>query len=188
MSQNVVLLDRDGVINHDSDDYILSPDAWQPVSGSLEAIADLTQAGLALFVITNQSALHRGYIDSSVLAAIHARMLRMVAEHGGRLVDIFFCPHRPDESCSCRKPRQGMITQLAAKYPHHDLAQAFFVGDTMKDIQLAKAIQAQPLLVRTGKGRKTETLCAEALTNVPIFANLRQAADQYILPRVAACC
>ena len=81
-----------------------------------------------------------------------------------------------------------MTTQLMAKYPHHDLAQAFFVGDTMKDIQLARAIQAQPLLVRTGKGRQTESLHSDMLTNVPVFANLRQAANQYILPHVAACC
>ena len=186
MQQRIVLLDRDGVINHDSEDYILSPDAWHPVAGSMEAIADLTRAGFAVFVLTNQSALNRGYFDLPVLQAIHSKMMQHIAQHGGRLTDIFFCPHRPDEACLCRKPATGMIQQLQARYPQYAMHQAFFVGDTDKDILLAKAINARPVLVRTGKGSVTESQRADYLTNVLVFDDLRQAVDAYILPFFAA--
>ena len=179
--QKVVLLDRDGVINYDSDDYILSPRAWQPIEGSIEAIASLTQSGFTIFVITNQSALNRNYFTLAALEAIHTKMRAAVAEQGGYISDIFYCPHRPDECCSCRKPEPGLIEQLCIKYPDCSLKNAFFIGDSYKDIEVARKTECKPILVRTGKGKLTEQQHRADLTDVTICDSLQQAVEQYIL-------
>lgn len=149
----LILLDRDGVINFDSPDYIKSPEEWQPIPGSLEAIALLTRAGFTVAVTTNQSGVGRGYYDLKTLAAIHEKMLTQVREEGGEISAIFFCPHHPDEQCLCRKPKPGLLFQ-ARDYFQADLSEVWSVGDSKRDIEAAVAAGCKPVLVRTGNGDK----------------------------------
>jgi len=149
-----VFLDRDGVINVDSPDYIKSWEAFHFIPKSVEAIARLTRAGVAVIVITNQSAVNRGMISQQELETMHRRMCRTVADSGGRITDIFFCPHRPDENCDCRKPRPGMILAAQDRYSL-DLASAVMVGDSAKDILAGQAAGCgATVLVQTGNGEK----------------------------------
>jgi len=149
-----VFLDRDGVINHDSPDYIKSWEAFRFIPGSLEAIARLTRAGIAVIVITNQSAVNRGMISPEALETMHRRMCRAVADTGGHIADIFFCPHRPDEDCGCRKPRPGLILAARDRYDL-DLSSAVMVGDSEKDILVGRAAGCgATVLVKTGNGDK----------------------------------
>ena len=150
----LVILDRDGVINHDSDHYIKSPEEWVPIPGSLEAIARLCRDGWHVVVATNQSGLGRGLFDMDTLNAIHEKMTRAVAHVGGRIDAIFFCPHTNDDNCDCRKPRPGMLREIAARF-NADLAGVPAIGDSLRDLKAAAAVGAQPVLVLTGKGRKT---------------------------------
>jgi len=154
MAIKTVILDRDGVINQDSDAYIKSPAEWIPIPGSLEAIARLTQAGYQVMVATNQSGLARGLFDQETLDAIHQKMESAIEEHGGRLEGIYYCPHGPDDGCSCRKPKPGLLTQIE-KERSTDLSQTIVVGDSLRDLQAAEAVGAKPALVLTGKGVKT---------------------------------
>jgi D-glycero-D-manno-heptose 1,7-bisphosphate phosphatase len=151
----LVILDRDGTINHDSDHYIKSTDEWRPIDGSLEAIARLTQAGYRVVVATNQSGIARGLFDSSTLIAIHDKMQRAVAQAGGRIDAFFFCPHAADSACECRKPRPGMLREIARRF-NHSLADAYMVGDAQRDLDAAAAAGAKPVLVLTGKGLRTQ--------------------------------
>ena len=150
----LVILDRDGTINHDSDHYIKSTDEWRPIEGSLEAIARLTQAGYRVVVATNQSGIARGLFDSSTLIAIHDKLQRAVAQAGGRIDAFFFCPHAADSACECRKPRPGMLKEIARRF-NHSLADAYMVGDAQRDLEAAAAAGAKPVLVLTGKGMRT---------------------------------
>lgn len=150
----LIVLDRDGVINHDSDAYIKSPDEWRPLPGSLEAIARLSKAGYRVVVATNQSGVGRGLFDLTTLAAIHAKMHQSVANAGGRLDAIFFCPHAADAHCDCRKPAPGMMEDILRRF-HADPATVTVVGDSLRDLQAAAAVGTRPVLVLTGKGRKT---------------------------------
>jgi D-glycero-D-manno-heptose 1,7-bisphosphate phosphatase len=150
----LIILDRDGVINEDSDAYIKSPDEWRPLPGSLEAIARLTKAGYRIAVATNQSGVARGLFDLATLAAIHAKMNRAVATAGGRIDAIFFCPHAADQQCHCRKPRPGMIEEILRRYRAEPNA-VTVVGDALRDLQAAVAVGCTPVLVLTGKGRRT---------------------------------
>ena len=150
----LVVLDRDGTINHDSDKYIKSPAEWKPIKGSLEAIARLTQAGCRIVVATNQSGIARGLFDMATLNAIHDTMHRAVHQAGGRIDAIFFCPHAADAGCGCRKPRPGMLHEIAERL-NVDLGAVPMVGDSRKDIEAAAAAGARPVLVLTGNGRKT---------------------------------
>ena len=152
--QKVVILDRDGVINYDSVNYIRSPAEWLPIEGSLEAIASLHAVGYRIFVITNQSGLARGFFSLEVLEAIHNKMLSTVERAGGRIEQVFYCPHHPDDHCSCRKPEIGLVDQLKS-YLGSDLAGAPFVGDSLSDLLAAKASGCVPVLVKTGKGQQT---------------------------------
>ena len=151
----LVILDRDGVINHDSDQYIKSPAEWRPIAGSIEAIARLNQNGFRVAVATNQSGIGRGLFDMATLNAINDKMMEMVFRQGGRIDALFFCPHTAAEECSCRKPRTGMYEEIATRF-HTDLKGVPCVGDSLKDLQSAEAVGAQPILVLTGKGRKTQ--------------------------------
>jgi D-glycero-D-manno-heptose 1,7-bisphosphate phosphatase len=155
----VVFLDRDGVINRDSPDYIKSWAEFEFLPGSLAAMARLTRAGYTLILITNQSAVARGLISQTRLGRLHQRLSAAVAEKGGRIEAIFYCPHHPDEDCHCRKPKSGMLEQAAAKYGL-DLSEAVFVGDSVKDIHCARAGGCgKSVLVQTGNGRAAlETL------------------------------
>ena len=150
----LVILDRDGTINHDSDQYIKSPAEWKPIKGSLEAIARLTQAGYRVVVATNQSGISRGLFDTATLIAIHEAMHRAVAQAGGRIDAIFFCPHGKDSDCECRKPKPGMLREIGLRF-NVALEGVHMVGDAMRDLQAAAAAGAKPVLVLTGKGAKT---------------------------------
>ena len=150
----LIILDRDGVINHDSAQFIKSPEEWRPIAGSLEAIARLNQWGYRVVVATNQSGIGRGLFDMDRLNAIHDKMNRAVAQAGGRIDSIFFCPHAADSTCECRKPRPGMLLEIAVRY-NLELKGVPAVGDSLRDLQAAEAVGATPILVLTGKGQKT---------------------------------
>lgn len=150
----LVVLDRDGTINLDSDDYIKSPAEWKPIRGAIEAIARLSQADWRVVVATNQSGLGRGLFGIPALNAIHAAMHRAVTQAGGRIDAIFFCPHRPEEGCGCRKPMPGMLREIAERM-NADLARVPVVGDSLRDVQAAAAVGARPFLVLTGNGKET---------------------------------
>ncbi len=150
----LVILDRDGVINHDSAAYIKSPEEWKPISGSLEAIALLNQAGYRVLVATNQSGVGRGLFDMATLNAIHDKMHRALSLVGGRVDGIFYCPHTQDAGCACRKPRPGLLDEIARRFGV-SLEGVPFIGDSLRDLQAGAAVGAQPVLVLTGKGKKT---------------------------------
>jgi D-glycero-D-manno-heptose 1,7-bisphosphate phosphatase len=150
----LVVLDRDGTINEDSDQHIKSPAEWRPIPGSLEAIARLTQGGWRVVVATNQSGIARGLFDMATLNAIHAEMHRAVGQAGGRIEAIFFCPHAADANCACRKPRPGMLREIAERM-NVSLEGVPAAGDSIRDLEAAAAVGALPCLVLTGKGRKT---------------------------------
>lgn len=151
----LVILDRDGVINYDSEHYIKSPAEWKPLPGSLEAIAKLTQAGYRVVVATNQSGIGRGLFDMDTLNAIHNKMHRAAQLLGGRIDAVFYCPHPADSSCNCRKPRPGMLERIGGCF-NVDLAGIPSVGDSLRDLVASVAVGAQPMLVLTGKGEKTK--------------------------------
>ena len=150
----LVILDRDGVINEDSDSFIKSPAEWRPIPGSLEAIAKLHQSGYQVVLATNQSGVGRGLFEVSTLNAIHDRMHRALAQIGGRIDAIFFCPHAQEANCDCRKPKAGLLEEIARRF-NVDLKGTPAVGDALRDLQAAAAVGAAPILVLTGKGRKT---------------------------------
>ena len=150
----LVILDRDGVINADSDQYIKSPEEWKPIPGSLEAIARLTQAGFRVVVATNQSGLGRGLFDMATLNAMHDKMHKAVNQLGGRIDAVFFCPHAQDAGCDCRKPKPGMLREIAARF-NLALTGVPVIGDSLRDLQAASAAGARPVLVLTGKGEQT---------------------------------
>jgi D-glycero-D-manno-heptose 1,7-bisphosphate phosphatase len=149
-----IVLDRDGVINQDSDDYIKSLEEWIPVDGSIEAIASLSQAGFRVAVASNQSGIGRGYFDIGTLNQMHDRLLNLVSDAGGHIEGIFFCPHTPDENCECRKPKPGLLLDIQRRL-QFNLDETIFVGDSLKDIEVALAVNAKPILVKTGKGERT---------------------------------
>ena len=149
-----VILDRDGVINHDSDAYIKSPEEWVPIAGSLEAIAALNRNGYRVVVVTNQAGIGRGLFDVATLDRIHAKMRKLVEEAGGHIEAIYHCPHPPEDGCHCRKPRTGMYEQFAKQF-NVDLDGIPAVGDSLKDMQAAQSIGAEAILVETGNGKKT---------------------------------
>ena len=151
----LLILDRDGVINVDSDAYIKSVAEWIPLPGSIEAIAQLSKAGWTVAIATNQSGIARGYYDIATLDAMHARLRTLVAEQGGEVGLVVYCPHGPDEGCDCRKPKPGMLKIIAEHYKV-PLAGIWFVGDSLGDLEAAKAVDSQPVLVKTGKGEKTQ--------------------------------
>ncbi len=153
----LIVLDRDGVINHDSDDFIKSPDEWLAIDGSLEAIAKLNHADYTVVVASNQSGLARGYFDVETLTAMHKKMDDLLEKVGGRVDAIFYCPHGPDDACSCRKPKPGMLLDIGQRF-NVSLEDVIFIGDSVTDISAAHNAHAQAILVRTGKGVKAEKI------------------------------
>ncbi len=151
----LVILDRDGVINHDSDQYIKSPAEWRPIPGSIEAIARLNQNGFRIAIASNQSGIGRGLFDMATLNAINDKMMELVFRQGGRIDAVFFCPHTAVENCGCRKPKTGLLEEIAARF-HAELKGVPIIGDSLKDLQSAEAVGAQPILVLTGKGKATK--------------------------------
>ena len=158
----LIILDRDGTINEDRDDYVKSPDEWVPIPGALEAIARLNHAGWHTVVATNQSGLGRGTFDMAALNGMHVKMNQMLAKQGGRIDAVFFCPHAPDEGCACRKPLPGLFVQIGERFGV-SLQDVPVVGDTLRDLQAGAAVGCQPHLVRTGKGGRMDAAQIEAL-------------------------
>ena len=150
----LIILDRDGVINHDSDQFIKSPDEWRPIPGSLEAIARLNHAGFRVVVATNQSGLGRGLFDMETMVAINEKLHKSLAHVGGRIDAVFYCPHAADSDCECRKPKPGLLMEIGQRFGV-DLTGVPCVGDSLRDLQAAQAVGAQPILVLSGKGEKT---------------------------------
>ncbi len=171
----LIVLDRDGVINEDSEAYIKSPAEWMPIEGSLEAIARLNHAGYQVVVATNQSGVARGLFDLETLMRIHERMHHATAAAGGSIDAVFFCPHGPDDDCECRKPRPGLLRDLAQRL-RVQLDGVPAIGDSLRDLQAAQAVGARPILVRTGKGRATEAALPSG-HGYPVYADLAAAVD-----------
>jgi D-glycero-D-manno-heptose 1,7-bisphosphate phosphatase len=177
----LVILDRDGVINEDSADYIRGVADWRPLPGSIEAIADLSRAGFHIAIATNQSGLSRGYFGLDELEEIHALLRQQVADLGGEIDGIFYCPHVPDEGCDCRKPATGLLQAIEEEL-QESVKDAYFIGDSLQDLQAARTMSCKPALVLSGKGEKTRDalqIPGVALTDpglVPIFDDLAAAA------------
>ena len=150
----LIILDRDGVINYDREQFIKSPDEWRPIPGSLEAIARLNHAGFRVVVATNQSGLGRRLLDTATLISIHEKLHKALAQVGGRIDAVFFCPHTADANCDCRKPKPGMLVDIGQRFGV-ELTGVPCIGDSLRDLQAAEACGAQPILVLTGKGEKT---------------------------------
>ena len=155
----LIILDRDGTINHDSDAYIKSPAEWRPLDGSLEAIARLTQADYKIAVATNQSGIARGLFDTTTLIAIHDMLQKALGQVGGRIDAFFFCPHAADSACMCRKPQPGMLLEAARRF-NVAPKETYMVGDALRDLEAAAAVGAKPYLVLTGKGYGVTNLVA----------------------------
>ncbi|HET6655746.1 MAG TPA: D-glycero-beta-D-manno-heptose 1,7-bisphosphate 7-phosphatase [Gammaproteobacteria bacterium] len=175
MNNQVVILDRDGVINHDSPDYIKNADEWHPIAGSLEAIARFKQAGWRVAIASNQAGIARGLFSQADLDAIHARMLAAVKNAGGEIDLLVYCPHRPEDHCDCRKPAPGLLREIGHRL-NVGLQGVPFVGDTLKDINAARAVGARPLLVRTGQGEAT-LAALDSAPDVAVFSDLAAVAD-----------
>jgi D-glycero-D-manno-heptose 1,7-bisphosphate phosphatase len=173
----LIIIDRDGVINEDSDAYIKNTEEWIPLEGSLDAIARLNRAGYTVTVATNQSGLSRGYFDLKTLSAMHRKMESLLAEQGGHIDAVFYCPHGPKDDCDCRKPKPGLLNEIGKRFQTR-LDNVLFVGDTLSDVRAAVAANAKPVLVRTGKGEKTEKLLKEnGFADVPVYKNLSKVVD-----------
>jgi D-glycero-D-manno-heptose 1,7-bisphosphate phosphatase len=181
MSTKLIILDRDGVINHDSDNYIKSPEEFIPIAGSVEAIARLTQAGYTVVVATNQSGIARGYFDIATLDAMHDKLRRMLADHQSRIDGIYYCPHGPDDNCDCRKPQPGLLRQILDDYqvPAGEVGKVIAIGDSLRDLQAAQQLGIRSMLVRTGKGTKTEAQLdtEKQLAETPVYEDLAAAVD-----------
>lgn len=182
----LLILDRDGVINEDSDAYIRSLEEWVPIPGSIEAIAALSRAGFRIAIATNQSGLSRGYFTLDTLEKIHSKLYRLVEEEGGSIAGIFYCPHLPEEGCSCRKPATGLIDAIEAELDEPAVG-AYFIGDSLKDLQTARAHGCRPVLVKTGKGRNTYTALVDgsvaagiSLNQVAVYDDLGQASKEIL--------
>lgn len=175
--KRLVILDRDGVINHESSRFVKSAEEWLPLSGSIEAIAKLHRAGFIVAVASNQSGLARGLFGRSALRAMHRKFRRLVAAAGGQVDRIVVCPHGPDDACACRKPEPGLLLRLARHYDT-DLAGVPVVGDSLRDLQAAVRTGARPILVRTGNGDKTAASLPDDLRSVEVYDDLAAAADQ----------
>ena len=171
----LIVLDRDGVINHDSDDYIKTTDEWVPIDGSLEAIARLNQGGYTVVVASNQSGIARGYFDIETLTAMHRKMAMLLEKLGGHVDAIFYCPHGPKDNCDCRKPKPGMLLEIGQRF-NVSLEDVVFIGDSVTDIKAAANANARSVLVRTGKGEKAEKILkAENTNDIPVFDDLADA-------------
>lgn len=176
----LVILDRDGVINEDSDDYIKSPAEWIPIAGAAEAIARLNQAGYQVVVATNQSGVGRGYFTLDTLNAIHDKMGAHIAAAGGELAGIFYCPHAPEDQCDCRKPRPGLIDQISAHF-HVSVDGVPLVGDSLRDLECGVARGCVPVLVKTGKGERTLAKgLPAALEYTAVYPTLAEFVDDFL--------
>ncbi len=176
----LIVLDRDGVINQESPEFIKTPEEWLPIKGSLEAIAQLSQAGYDVVVLTNQSGVGRGLISADMLGQIHVRMIDYVQQLGGKIQSVLFCPHHPEDGCDCRKPKAGLYQDLSERLKI-SFQGVYSVGDSLRDLQAAQLAGATPILVKTGNGRKTlQTLSDDensALRDTAVFPDLSKFVD-----------
>lgn len=172
-----VILDRDGVINFDSEHYIKTPEEWRPIPNSLEAIALMKQKGYRVFVATNQSGLARGLYSEDTLAQIHEKMTQLVQAQGGEITAIAYCPHGPKDGCDCRKPQPGLLFQLQRDH-QISLAHTPFVGDSLRDLQAGRLAGCRPILVKTGNGQKTLLAHQDELSEIAVYDDLFQFAHQ----------
>ena len=176
----IIVLDRDGVINHDSDDYIKSAEEFIPIDHSISAIVRLCNAGFKVVVASNQSGLARKCFDDDQLSEMHHLLCSIVEKAGGIIDGIFYCPHHPDEGCSCRKPGTGLLQQIEKEFACK-LQGCYFVGDSLKDIEAARAFACRPILVRTGQGLITEQLLNKSNDfSVPINDDLAAAVTRIL--------
>lgn len=175
----LVILDRDGVINYDSEKYIKTPDEWEVIPGSLEAIANLSQQGFKVVVCTNQSGISRGLFTMSDLNEIHNKMHKLVDHAGGTIAAITFCPHKTEDNCECRKPKPGMILDICERFNIDDISPIIMVGDSIRDLEAIYTAGGIPALVKTGNGKKT--LAKEKIPpGTLVFENLLEASDYII--------
>jgi len=174
----LIILDRDGVINQDSDKFIKSADEFIPIPGSLEAISRLNHAGFSVMVATNQSGIARGLLTIETLNSMHDKLRRLLSAFGGHIDGIFYCPHGPDDHCECRKPRSGLFMDIAQR-SKCNLSDVFAVGDSLRDLQAAESAGAKPVLVKTGKGLRTLEH-AENIKHIPVFDNLSHFTDNLL--------
>jgi len=178
MSLKLVILDRDGVINQDSADFIKKPEEFLPLQGSLEAISRLNQAGILVAVATNQSGLARKYFSEATLKNIHQYLQELLKQHGGHIDAIYYCPHGPDDNCKCRKPKPGLIEDILAHFKLQEhLDKVVIIGDSWRDIEAARAAGCEALLVKTGNGAKTAQLHAHEFRTEEIFFDLAHAVE-----------
>ena len=175
-----IILDRDGVINYESENYIKSPEEWIPIPGSLDAIAQLNRYGFRVLIVTNQSGVARGFYDLHTLDEIHEKLMHELASVGGYIEEIFFCPHHPDEKCDCRKPEPGLFYQIEKKYPIK-FSETYFIGDSLNDMQVAETVGCMSVLVLSGKGQQTLENNPE-LRDIPNFPDLAGAVE-YVISR-----
>ena len=175
----LVILDRDGVINFDSDQFIKSPEDWKPIPGSLEAIARLNQAGYRVVVATNQSGIGRGLFDMAMLNSIHDKLYRSLSQVGGRIDALFYCPHSAELNCQCRKPRPGMFEDISRRF-NTPLLGVPSIGDSLRDLKASEAVGALPMLVKTGKGQRTLD-AGDLPEGTLVFPDLATAVKQVIL-------
>ena len=176
----LIILDRDGVINEDSDDYIKSPDEWIPIAGSLEALGKLSQNGFKVIIITNQSGIGRKIFSIEMLNAIHKKMSINLAQYGGVIDGIFFCPCAPEENCNCRKPKSGLYNEVSDRL-QISLENVFCVGDKITDIQAAQNARAKPILVKTGKENDDS---GNIPKNIPIYDDLLSFVNKVITEKL----
>ncbi|MDH5600819.1 MAG: D-glycero-beta-D-manno-heptose 1,7-bisphosphate 7-phosphatase [Gammaproteobacteria bacterium] len=175
----LVILDRDGVINQDSDNFIKSVDEFIPLPGSIKAIARLKHAGYQVYIATNQSGIYRGFYDEATLHAMHEKLAILLKEHDAEIDGIEFCPHGPDDHCNCRKPKAGMYLNIAKRAGLTNLSEALVVGDSLRDLQAAQSVNAKPHLVRTGKGERTIKK-GEGLNGIPVYNDLADFVKQLL--------
>lgn len=171
----LVILDRDGVINEDSDDFIKTLDEFIPIPGSLDAIKRLKQAGLKVAVATNQSGISRGYLSLDTLNAMHDKLNALLDEPDVKIDGFFYCPHGPDDGCDCRKPKPGLYQQISREFDV-SLEGIPVIGDSLRDLEAARSVGAKPVLVRTGKGLRTIT-AGKGVEGIPVYENLAEAVD-----------
>ena len=179
MSRGLVILDRDGVINYDSEYFIKSTNEWYPIDGSLEGIARLSRAGFDIAVATNQSGIGRKLLDVATLESIHRKMLAAVRKAGGDIGKIVYCPHLPNAGCDCRKPQPGLLLQLSRNYSV-PLTGVPIVGDSVRDIDAAVAAGGRPILVRTGNGTQSEAALAKRGLEIDVYDDLAQFAEAFV--------
>ena len=174
-----VLLDRDGVINFDSPDYILTPEQWRPIPGSLEAIAALGRAGIPVAIVSNQSALGRGMFDAVTMEAIHERMIAAIEAAGGHITHAAYCPHAPEDHCACRKPKPGLLIETLQALGIREAADTVMIGDSARDVEAAVAVGVRPVLVRTGYGDAGDILAKarRLVPDIPVYDDLAAAVD-----------